>query len=224
MIERFVQLHLFLARHRIIVLLLTTAITGVASPNAEAVLRAARKLGVTRYRIGYWTHKPGGSAEALRGEIRAQLKELAALNREIGVCAVFQNHSSSKDAKTRYAGGDLAEMREIMQDLPPEQIGVAFDLGHAILTHGEQWPAHFEALQPWIKVAYVKDSKPGAGFVPFGQGEMGRTDYFRRLRKMNYAAPLSVHIEYPWTPKTQPELLKTMIETRTVVAQWVKDA
>ena len=31
-------------------------------------------------------------------EIRASLQDLAALNRQIGVCAVFQNHSADKGA------------------------------------------------------------------------------------------------------------------------------
>jgi len=212
-------------RHRKVrMLLLTTGITGIASPNAETILCTARKLGVVHYRLGYWSHRPGTSSENLIQKVRAQLQELSALNRDIGVCALFQNHSAGKNTSSRQAGSYLAELREIVKDLNPDQIGVAFDLGHAILTHGDQWHRHFDALKPWIKIAYIKDVKQGAGFVPFGQGEFGRTDFFQRLRQMQYNAPLSIHIEFDWRPKNRETLVTTLAESRRVVRQWLDQA
>ncbi len=211
-----------LRQHKMKMLLITTGITGVASPNAESILRTAKKLGISFYRTGFWTHKAGESQDALMKLIKTQLKELSALNRDIGVCGIFQNHSAGKNAANRQAGGDLVEMREIMADLNPEQMGIAFDAGHALITHGDEWPKHFEALKPWIKVAYVKDAKRGKGFVPFGQGDVNWPQYFGQLRQMNYRAPLSVHVEFDWAPKDRDTLVRTLTDCRRAVGAWLK--
>lgn len=212
-----------LAKHKVRMLLLTTAILEVKSPHAETILRTAKKLGIQHYRIGYWQHKPEVPKNVLVDNIKAQLKDIAAMNREIGVCAIYQNHSSKNKAKA-YVGDDLNEMYDIMKDFDPAQIGVAFDLGHAIITHGDEWSSHFEKLKPHIKIAYVKDARRGEGFVPFGQGEFGSTDFFSRLRKMNYTAPFSMHIEFEWAgkgnPKTREALVKTLSESRQMLRKW----
>lgn len=202
-------------------LLITTGIIGVSSPNAETILRTAKKLGISHYRIGYWKHTTGADPKKLIDEVRSQLKDLAAMNRDVGICAMLQNHSQGK-SKTGYAGGDLNEMHQIMEGMNPEHMGIAFDAGHALLTHGDEWPRHFEALKPWIKIAYVKDAKRGEEFVPFGKGEVNWPQYFGWLRQMNYRAPLSVHIEYEWSPKDRDTLLKNLADCRRAVSQWLE--
>jgi len=214
-----------LAKHKVRMLLLTTGILEVNSPHAETILKTARTLGIRYYRIGYWQHQPDIPKNDLVQKIKAQLKDLAALNRELGMCAIFQNHSTGKNKTKPYAGGDLNEMYEIVKDFDPGQIGVAFDLGHAIITHGNEWPAHFERLKSHINIAYIKDVKPGEGFVPFGKGEFGNTDFFKRLRQMNYRAPFSAHIEFEWAgkdnPKTRQALVKTLSESRQMLRKWM---
>ena len=182
-------------------------------------------MGIQFYRIGYWQHQPGTPANTLVEKIKSQLKDLAAMNKEIGVCAIFQNHSTGKNKAKPYAGGDLNEMYEIMKDFDPQQVGVAFDLGHAIITHGDEWSSHFEKLKPHIGVAYIKDARRNEGFVRFGQGEFGGTDYFKRLRQMNYGAPFSIHIEFDWAGKGNPEtrqaLVRTLVESREMLQKWL---
>ena len=217
-----------LQKHGKAMLLLTTGIIGVTTPHARDILRTAKKLGIRYYRLGYWPHQPGIAPEKLQKFIKAQLKELAALNRELGVCALFQNHSASKGKYGGAAGSDLAELYEIVKDFDPQQIGVAFDLGHAIITHGDEWVPFFDKLKPHIQVAYIKDVQRPARFVHFGQGEFARTDIFRRLKAMNYQAPLSIHIEFDWTDggkrKTKEALIEALAETGRVVREWVAGA
>lgn len=76
-----------LARQSFRLLLMTTDIHGVDSPHAREILDTAKKLGVRDYRLGYWLHKPEVPAKKLCGEIRSRLKELAAMNGKLGVCA-----------------------------------------------------------------------------------------------------------------------------------------
>jgi len=213
-----------LRRRKADLLLLATGIVGVDSPHAESLLRTAKKLGIRHYRLGNHMIRGGKTAAELIVETRARLKELAALNKEIGIGAIFQNHSPGN----QYLGGNLADMAEIMKDFDPDQLGVAFDLGHAIVVHGDEWTGHFERLKPHVKVAYVKDVRRPKSFVAFGEGEFGKTDWFKRLKQMNYAAPFSVHIEYEWAgkgnPKTREGLLKAMKQCAAALRKWHSEA
>jgi sugar phosphate isomerase/epimerase len=208
-------------------LLLATGIQDIASPHARDILTTAKRLGVRRYRLGFWTHQPNVPAERLVAEIRASLKELAAMNRELGMCALFQNHSPNAPNTKGPAGGDLNELYDLVKDFDPNQIGVAFDLGHAIIVHGDQWRWHFQRLSPHIRAFYVKDVQRPSRFVPFGQGEFGRTGFFASLAKRNSRVPLSVHVEYEWAPagkKTRSALVAVLKENRRVLGQWWKGA
>jgi len=81
--------------------LLTTAITAVSSPHAETTLRTAKKLGTQYYRVGF-LDRDKDVPKQIR-EVRAALTDLAALNQQIGLTALLQNHSPS--------GHDFAEER-----------------------------------------------------------------------------------------------------------------
>jgi sugar phosphate isomerase/epimerase len=203
--------------------LLTTAITDAASTNAEQILRTAKKLGTRWYRLGFVYRS--AAAEQIR-EWRAKLKDLAALNKEIGIGALIQNHSPS--GKSVYLAGDLSEMRQLVAGFDPEQIGVAFDIAHAIAVHGRTWRGHFDALQPHFKIAYVKDINADRKWVPFGEGEIGPSGYFALLKKSKYAAPFSLHIEYDWTGgesgKNRAALLKALKESSSVLKNWFVQA
>ena len=214
-----------LAKRGLRILLATTAIQGVSSPHAREILETSKTLGMRYYRLGFWNHRPGLPPEQLYARIESSLKELAALNRELGLCALFQNHSSP-NPKTAYVGSDLAEMYRIVKNFHPDQLAVAFDLGHAIIAHGDQWRSHFDQLKKHIRVVYVKDMRRPSQFVPFGQGEFGRTNFFRLLAEMNYHAPLSMHVEYDWAPdgkKTRALLVETLKRNRRVLGQWWTD-
>lgn len=207
-------------------LLLTTAIQSVATPHTADLLRTAKKLGLRYYRLGQWYHEPGTAPAKLVSEIKAQLKDVAALNKELGLCAIFQNHSPS--GKRTYAGGDLAELRQIVEGFDPDQIGVAFDIGHALIVNGRDWAGHFDALKPHLKVAYVKDPGRAARFVRFGEGQVGQTDFFKRLKTAGCAAPLSMHIEFEWGDasgaKTRAALVQALQESVRVVKTWLARA
>jgi sugar phosphate isomerase/epimerase len=204
--------------------LLTTAIVSTSSPHAEEILRTAKKLGVQFYRVGF-VDREGASKKQIT-EFKAQLKDLAAMNREIGIGALVQNHSPAGHGN--YLGGDLNEMREIVSDFDPGQVGVAFDIGHAIIVHKEEWRLRFEALKSHIKVAYVKDAKMTGRWVPFGEGDVGNLGYFKLLKEMGYNTPISMHIEFDWTEKGKTKnreaLVKALKQSARVLREWLAEA
>ena len=205
--------------------LLTTGITSAASPHTEKILRTAKELGVQYYRLGFVERRMDVPAAEQCREIKAQLKDLAALNQQIGIGAVFQNHSP---AGRTYVGGNLAELYDIVQGFDPAQIGVAFDIGHALVVHGDQWRAHFEKLKSHIKVVYVKDVTRDGRWVPFGQGAIGALGYFKLLRQMGYRGPICLHVEFGWTEKgkskTREALVKALRDSNRALKQWLEEA
>lgn len=216
-----------LAKHHVRMLLLTTGILGVDSPHAREILSTGKSLGLRYYRLGFWQHKPGVAAKSLVEEIRAKLKDLAAMNRPLEMCALLENHSAPGSRNGGYAGGNLDELHEIVKDFDPNQIGVAFDLGHAIIAHGDEWRSRFEMLKDHIRVVYIKDLRRPDTFVPFGEGEFARTGFFELLKKMHYDAPLVIHIEYPWAAtgkKTEAAMIDTLKHCRQELAEWWEHA
>ncbi|MGH7971493.1 MAG: sugar phosphate isomerase/epimerase family protein [Limisphaerales bacterium] len=202
--------------------LLTTGILSPATPFTESILRTAKMLGINCYRLDFIKREPAEPEKQMR-EIRAHLKDLAALNRELGLCALLENHSPV--GKTVYFGGDLSEMAAAVESFDPAEIGIAFDIGHALVVHGAEWRTHFERLRPHFKIAYVKDVKRGAGWVRFGDGEIGSSGYFELLRSIGYHAPVSMHIEYDWsdhgTHKSRADLLQVLKDNSKVLRGWL---
>jgi len=204
--------------------LLTTAIVSASSPHTEDILRTAKKLGVQYYRLGFVDRE--GDSKKQVNEFKAQLKDLAAMNKEIGIGALVQNHSPAGHGN--YLGGDLVDMRELVSDFDPSQVSVAFDIGHAIIVHKQEWRPHFEALKSHIKVAYVKDAKMAGRWVPFGEGDVGHLGYFKLLKEMGYNAPISMHMEYDWDQKgkmkNRETLVKALRESADVLKKWLAAA
>lgn len=199
--------------------LLTTHIVSPDSPHAETVLRTARALGIRWYRTGYW-RTPHDGATADLASIRAGLRDLAALNRQLGMTAVVQNHSGA------FIGGDLDQMERLLEGLNPDEIGLAFDFCHALIMHGNRWLPHFERLAPRIRVAYVKDVRLPRDMVPLGEGELGRSNWCSHLKRLGLEAPLSLHIEYDWSrdaPKTSELLVKVIRRDLTILKHWLSN-
>jgi sugar phosphate isomerase/epimerase len=213
-----------LRKHKLGMPLIVSGITSTKSAHAEDVLRAAKKLGIQYYRLGV---RNPDNANPLSGQVReykAQLKDLTAMNRDLGITGLFQNHSPS--GKTTYLGGDLAQLHELVADLDPASMGVAFDIAHALVVHGYDWRKHYEKLKPWIRIIYVKDVTRSKQWTPLGKGDTQQTGYYDLVRQSGYQAPISLHIEYDWDEggkaRTRERLLKALQSDLAVLKSWLK--
>lgn len=200
--------------------LITTDITR-ADARAEKVLRTAAKLGITRYRTGAWRYAKDKTIPAQLDEIRAPLRDLAALNKSLGIQGGVQNHSGADSVGA--AGWDLYEL---LRGLDPKHLGVCFDIGHATLEGGYSWPVQARLLEPFFTVVYVKDfawikSPKGARaeWLPLGDGTINR-EFFGWLKKSSYAGPISQHHEYP-LPKDRAGSVALYRKDLQVLEQWL---
>lgn len=176
--------------------MITTEIVKV-DPLAERVLRTAAQLGIKKYRLGY-THysKSKPIPETLR-EFGAALKDIAAFNRELGLQGGYQNHSGAD-----YVGAPIWDLWAVIKELAPEQIGISFDIAHAVIEGGLSWPLEGRLMEPHFVAVFLKDfrwEKTEKGWkpqwCPFGEGAVPRS-FLANLKKSAFAGPLCQHHEY----------------------------
>jgi sugar phosphate isomerase/epimerase len=177
--------------------LLTTSITRADQPQAESLLRTAARLGIRRYRLGWWKYDPTKPIASQLQEIRAQLQDLTALNRELNLQAGFQNHSGRDTV-----GAPVWDLWTLLKDLDPRHIGLCFDIGHATIEGGLSWPIEARLVEKQLTAVFVKDfawRRTERGWQPewvmLGEGMVDRA-FFRWLQTTDFQGPISQHHEY----------------------------
>ena len=181
------------------VLVVATDIKGMDDAHAVKVLRALAKNGLRLYRHGGFKYKDGVPIAKQLDEFRAKLKDLAALNKELGLTGLFQNHSGNG-----YVGASVWDIHEMIKDLDPKQFGVHFDIGHTTVEQGLSWPTAFALVKDRVGAVIVKDfywkHTPGEGaktvWCPIGQGSI-QPRFFGMLRASGFKGPITAQFEYP---------------------------
>jgi sugar phosphate isomerase/epimerase len=170
--------------------IITTDINIVTRLN-ERVIRTAARLGVKRYRMEYFDFRaPHGIRRRLE-ELKPAVRELAALNREAGITGMIKNSGGG-------GGGSMWDLVELLQGIPPADLGVIVDVRHfgvdALLT----WPVRWEIVQPHLSACAVHDGGLSGGRlveVPLGEGIVDKR-LFRAVGRMKPELPVSLHVEY----------------------------
>ncbi|MEZ6130922.1 MAG: sugar phosphate isomerase/epimerase family protein [Planctomycetaceae bacterium] len=191
-----------LQKHGLQITVMTSDINDPNDAMTETVLKAAVKAGVRYYRMKYFRYDESRSIANQVEEWKSALKDLAALNRELGITAVYQNH-----AGRGYFGSMIWDLHRALDGIDPEHVGVAYDIRHATVEAGMSWPIGWQLIQPHVQVVYVKDfawdgSKPTN--VPLGQGRVD-SKFFKMLARSKFQGPISLHEEY--LDHTDPSLV-----------------
>lgn len=182
-----------LRRRGLEITIMATDVNRVDQPLTEKVLKTAAKLGIKRYRFQAYQYDLTKPIQPQLATFGAALRELAALNRDIGITGLYQNHSGNK-----YVGAPVWDIYELIHDLPPAQVALAFDIRHATVEGGLSWPIEFNLVQSHMAMVYVKDfvwdgRKPKN--VPLGEGAVDPR-FFKMLKATPFAGPISLHMEY----------------------------
>ncbi|MBI4663988.1 MAG: sugar phosphate isomerase/epimerase [Verrucomicrobia bacterium] len=209
-----------LKKRNLEVSIVTTDIRNTSQPLTEKVLRTAAKLGLKRYRLSFWRYDAGQPIPEQLNRIRSELRDLVALNKELGLCAGFQNHSGAD-----YVGAPVWDVYELIKDFDPKYIGVCFDIGHATLEGGYSWPIQARLMERHYIAVFVKDffwQKGAKGWraswCPLGEG-MVNPAFFKSLAKSSFSGPISQHHEYP--VGTGRELVKVLKKDLQVLKEWL---
>lgn len=204
-------------------MIMTSGINEVSQEQrTEAVLRTAAGLGVKRFRMNYYKYDLKKPVWDQLQEVRPRLKDLVQLCQELGIQPMFQNHSG-KD----YFGAPIWDMYSIMRDYTPRQFSFCFDIFHATLEGGLQWPLSVALTADHWGAVYFKDfqwqGKKAEG-CPLGQGQVS-PEFAKMLRDRRYAGPISLHVEYLKGDPKDPAVLKSFREAHlrdlAVLKDWM---
>ncbi len=191
------RMHAALRERGLELFAISTDIAGRPDRANERVLRTASRLGVRLYRIAHLSYQRTRPLPEQIKTIRRNLSELEQLNRELGLCAIYENHSGSDSV-----GAPVWDAYQLVDGLDPQRFGIAFDIGHATVEGGSAWALHFRLVQPYLKAVYVKDfswRKKGEGWAaawcPLGEG-MVDPKFFQELNASGFNGPIVQFHEY----------------------------
>lgn len=182
-----------LKQHGLEMTVLTSGISSADQPHTEKVLRTAARLGIQRYRMDWWRYDLKQSIQHQLDALRPRLRDLVALNKELGLTGVYQNH-----AGTNMVGAPLWDIYSLIRDYDPKDIALAFDIRHAAVEGGLSWPIQFNLVKSHIGVAYLKDFdwKDGKVInVPLGAGRVDKK-FLPMLKASGFNGAVSIHVEY----------------------------
>ncbi len=179
--------------------MITTEITDAGRDHAETIVKTVAGLGIGFIKLGYYQYGDLHKIHTRLAEVKASLKGVAALCGRYKVKAGFHNHCGLT------VGGPMWDLWQLLQDLPPDQVGSYFDLRHATVEGSEgAWRIGLALLMPRVIMASVKDciwqkDEQGAWRVrdvPLGQGAVRVEEGLRQLKDAGFTGPISLHVEY----------------------------
>lgn len=184
--------------------MVSTAVTDVESPHAEAVFAAAAHYGARFVKLGYWDYRPFGTlADQLAGA-RDKLRGVVRLGRKYNVLPCVHCHSGRLLA----SGGPLLYL--ILRDFEPGEVGAYVDPMHMTIEGGRSgWEMGLDLLAPWLALVGIKNfrwlpaERDRRGqrrwrweYCPLADGQAPLPEFMDYLRTLKYDGVVSLHSEY----------------------------
>lgn len=198
-----------LAAHGVRIGHITTGITGADEAHASAILETAAALGVRHFKLGYYGYRGFGTLRQARDEACAQMRDLAAMCREVGLTGGFHNHSEN------FLGACLHDIDFVLDGISPREIGLYFDAAHASIEGGSSgWEMGLDLMRDSVVALAVKDYKwadamaqpPERGYgggrrwkvrwCPLDAGNVPWPQVLARLHSVGFSGPIWLHSEY----------------------------
>lgn len=178
------------------ILIAATHIRSADQPHTESLLRTLKSAGIAYYRLGHLELNHSYPLLTQVDRYATQMRELAALNRQIGICGLYQNHSGAK-----YLGALGWDAAMMLRGIDPKDLGIALDTRHLVKDTGSSWPTALAACKPHIRSIYLKDGTwygpRGDQYkdVPLDTGFVNE-EVFEAIRAGLPPMPLCIHMEW----------------------------
>lgn len=209
-----------LAKKDLKVVVMASSVSGVDKGGlAEMQLRAAAKAGIKRYRLEHLKYDLAKPIKPQVANFKARLTDLAALNREIGIQGLYQNHRGNN-----YVGGPIWDMVEMLGEIDVKDLGMAFDFAHASVEGSNAWEMNFRRALPHIGAVYFKDYKlEGKSWVacPIGEGMVKPLAGKLVTQMLPPEVPISIHIEYVKGGDLVKDTVAAMKNDVATVRKWL---
>lgn len=215
-----------LRKHDKRIVIAATDIRSIDSPHAESLLKTFKSLGIRHYRLGYYLFDLAKALKPQVVEAAAQLRTLVAVNRELGLQALYQNHAGE-----RYLGALGWDLAQLLEGIDPAAVGVALDLRHLRADAGTSWKTAAALLKPHVRSIYVKDATwtgprgDALRDVPLNTGFVTK-DVFDFVRRGLSPMPLCLHVEHlgyrAFEKHEIPAAIKAHRADLAVLRQWMR--
>ena len=181
--------------------MITAGIVDARSAHAEAILRTASALKIRRYRWGGLTLDSHRSIPEQIDNDRGPVRELAALNKQYGMCAMYHTHSGAE-----VMGASIWDLYLLLRDMDSSAVGINYDIGHATVEGGlGGWRNSTSLSAPLMRGVAMKDfywAKDDKGawtprWCAIGKGMVNFDAFFGYLREVRFSGPFQLHFEYP---------------------------
>jgi len=200
------------------VTVMASSVNSLNQPHTKKVLQTASSLGIKRYRLAYYRYDLKRPIVPQLDALKPVLRDLVAFHRELDLQGLYQNHAGATSV-----GAPIWDLRYLMQNYPPEDLGIAFDIRHATVEGGLAWPLHFRLASPHLGAIYVKDFKWQENRkpknVPLGTGRVD-PKFFGQARAAGFSGPLSLHVEYLPQAGLAPNVAALKTDLATLRKLW----
>lgn len=181
--------------------MITTDIIDADTPNVRTVLKTIANLEIPYYRWGGFKYQSNQPVRRQFEAFRRRSAQLAALNNEYKVCAMYHTHSG-----VDLVGAPVWDIFQVVDGLDPRAVGINYDIGHATVEGGlGGWIDSFRISQSYIRGVAFKDfvwrkNEQGTwdpAWVPLGQGMVRFNPFCFMLAQAHFNGPVQLHFEYP---------------------------
>ncbi|MDX2420873.1 MAG: TIM barrel protein, partial [Nitrospirota bacterium] len=167
------------------------------NPQTRTVLETAAGQGVKNYRMGYLRYPKTGTIPEALEHFNGKVKELAELNKSLGIQGCYQNHNGTS------VGSNVWEVWQLLKDTEQEAMAAQYDIYHAVVEGGRSWPNGIRLLKDRISNIVIKDfrwekidGKWQVYKTPLGEGMVDFDAYFKMLKEFEIHVPVAMHFEY----------------------------
>jgi len=180
--------------------MITTDITDMTTSYTETVLRTAAKLGLKHYRWDGYKYKDGVALPEQLKQFAPRVKDLAAFNKEIGMCAMYHTHSGAGRV-----GASQWDLWMLLHELDKRYVSFNFDVAHATIEGGlGGWLHSSKIALPHTGGIALKDFKWARGgngkwrvdWCPIGEGMVQTREFLKMAKASGFAGPVQIHYEF----------------------------
>ena len=164
------------------------------APHWARAIRTAKQLGIPQYRHRGFKWEAGKPFKPQIANFNAMAREFAAVNKEVGIQALYQIHAGRE-----MAGSAAWDLDLILGDIDPKLFGVAFDLRHVMVEQGFSWPNAIQLLAPRIAHLCVKSFRwegRKVADVPLSSGVVDKDAVLQVVAAHGGPLPTVIHLDY----------------------------
>jgi L-ribulose-5-phosphate 3-epimerase len=176
---------------------ISTGILKAEDPSTELILKTASQLGITHYRMGWYSYSEKESVNENLTSFEKNLRDLSKLNEKYKIKGAYQNHAGSG------FGASIWDLGSLLQKINSPYLGCQFDVRHATVEGANSWKTDLRYIQPFIHSIDIKDfewvkenGKTIEKNVPLGEGRVDFDLFSKLIRNVPIEVPLILHLEY----------------------------